>query len=235
VALGLLVLWRLADRPEDAAWLDDGERAIVRARIAAEKREKPVHHLLPALRDPRVLILGVVQFGFLVGSYGVGIWLPLIMKEGQLTNLEIGFLTSGCYILASIGMIGWAWHVDRGGNKVNNLAAACALSALGFVVAIYATAFWMSVAGIAVSLVGINAARGIFFTIPLRFLTGLASAGGLAFINSVGTAGGFVGPTIMGWLVDRTGSYTAGLAAMAGFLMLAAVMAASLRLFVRED
>jgi len=235
VVLGGLILWRLADRPEDAAWLDDRERAIVRDRIAAEKREKPVHRLLPALTDPRVLILGIVQFGFLVGSYGVGIWLPLIMKEGQLSNVEIGFLTSGCYLLASIGMIGWASYVDRGGNKVNNLAASCALGAIGFVVAIYSTEFWMSLGGIAVSLVGINAARGIFFTIPLRFLTGIAAAGGLAFINSVGTAGGFVGPAIMGWLVDRTGSYTAGLAAMAGFLMVASVMAVSLRIFVRED
>jgi nitrate/nitrite transporter NarK len=132
-------------------------------------------------------------------------------------------------------MISWASYVDRGGNKVNNLAAACLLAAIGFGVAIYSTAFWMSLAGIATSLVGINAARGIFFTIPMRFLTGIAAAGGLAFINSVGTAGGFVGPTIMGWLVDRTGSFTAGLAALAGFLLVSSAMAASLKLFVKQD
>ena len=44
---------------------------------------------------------------------------------------------------------------------------------------------------------------GMFWTIPPRFLTGMAAAGGLAFINSIGTMGGFVGPTLMGWLTDE--------------------------------
>ncbi len=82
------------------------------------------------------------------------------------------------------------------------------------------------------ALTGINAARGIFWTIPPRFLTGIAAAGGLAFINSIGTMGGFVGPYIMGWLVDRTGSFSAGLAVMAVFLLAAAGLATSLKLFV---
>jgi hypothetical protein len=47
--------------------------------------------------------------------------------------------------------------------------------------------------------------------------------------------GGFVGPTVMGWLTDRTGSFFAGLAAMAGFLLLAAGLSWSLRLFVKQD
>ena len=82
----------------------------------------------------------------------------------------------------------------------------------------------------AVALIGVNGARAIFWTIPPRFLTGVAAAGGLAFINSIGTTGGFVGPTIMGWLRDTTGSYSAGLLAMSGFLLAAAGLAASLKL-----
>ena len=71
------------------------------------------------------------------------------------------------------------------------------------------------------ALVGITSARAIFWTIPTRFLTGLAAAGGLAFINSIATLGGFVGPYAMGWLRDATGSFSAGLMAMAGLLVLA--------------
>jgi ACS family tartrate transporter-like MFS transporter len=82
--------------------------------------------------------------------------------------------------------------------------------------------------------VGVNAARAIFWTIPPRFLTGLAAAGGLAFINSIGTSGGFVGPTIFGWLTDRTGSFEAGLMALTGFLLVAAALAWWLRSFQAE-
>ena len=95
---------------------------------------------------------------------------------------------------------------------------------------VFADNFWVSIVWMAVALIGVNGARAIFWTIPPRFLTGVAAAGGLAFINSIGTTGGFVGPTIMGWLTDRTGSYSAGLLAMSGFLLLAAGLAASLKL-----
>ena len=91
----------------------------------------------------------------------------------------------------------------------------------------------MSVLWITVALIGVNGARAIFWTIPPRFLSGLAAAGGLAFINSIGTSGGQVGPSIMGWLRDYTGSFSAGLLAMSGFLLLAAGLAWSMRLLVR--
>jgi nitrate/nitrite transporter NarK len=93
----------------------------------------------------------------------------------------------------------------------------------------------VSIVWLTVALSGINAARGLFWTIPPRFLTGIAAAGGLAFINSIGTMGGFVGPTVMGWLTERTGSFLAGLAAMAGFLLLAAGLSWSLKFFVKQD
>ncbi len=66
--LGVAALWVLADRPEDAKWLTEEERQIVRDRLASERREREVKHLLPALKDTRVLVLAGVQFGFLVGS-----------------------------------------------------------------------------------------------------------------------------------------------------------------------
>jgi ACS family tartrate transporter-like MFS transporter len=233
--LGIAVLVVLTERPQDATWLTDEERQVILARVAGEVKHNEVRQLLPALADPRVLILAAVQFGFLVGSYGVGIWLPQIVKVGQISDFEVGLVTSGVYTLASVAMILWANHVDRGGNKVVNLALACLLAGVGLVGAIVATNFWVSVGWLTVSLAGINGARGIFFTIPMRFLTGIALAGGLAFVNSIGTAGGFVGPQIMGWLVDRTGSYSAGLGTLAGFLFASAAAAWSLKLFVKRD
>ena len=233
--LGLVVLAVLTERPEEAAWLTDEEKRTIHDRVSGEVRHHEVRQLLPALKDPRVLILGAVQFGFLVGSYGVGIWLPQIIKLGHLSDLQVGFVTSGVYTIASASMILWANHVDRGGNKVVNLALSCALGGAGLLGAIATHGFWTSLAWLTLSLAGINAARGIFFTIPMRFLTGMALAGGIAFINSIGTAGGFVGPSMVGWLTDQTGSFTAGLAFMAVFLIASAALAWSVKLFVGAD
>jgi MFS transporter, ACS family, tartrate transporter len=85
-----------------------------------------------------------------------------------------------------------------------------------------------------VAVSGVNAARALFWTIPPRFLSGLAMAGGLAFINSIGTMGGFVGPTIMGWLRDQTGSFQVGQMTLGGFLLAASLLAYSLKRFEAE-
>ena len=230
VFVGLFLLWFLSDSPAHAFWLTDAERKIVHDRITGERKPKEVHQLLVALRDPRVLTLAGIQFGFLVGSYGIGIFLPQILNTGVLSSVEIGFVTSGAYAVASVTMVLWAARVDRRGNKVGNLAVACLVTAAGFLFAIaYRDTLWLSVLGITIAVSGVNAARALFWTIPPRFLTGMAAAGGLAFINSIGTAGGFVGPTIMGWLSDRTGSFTAGLFALTGFLLGAAALSWSLK------
>ena len=229
VLLGIAVLWVLTDRPEDAKWLSTEEKAIVRERILREPREREIQRLLPALKDARVVLLALIQFGFTTGSYGVGIWLPQIIKTAHFSNLKVGIVTSICYVLASIGMMIWAARVDKSGRKIRNLWVGCLLSAAGLVFAIWSHSFWISLTWITVALIGLNAARAIFWTIPAGFLTGVASAGGLAFINSVGTIGGFVGPFLMGWLKDRTNSFSAGLLAMAGCLMAATVLTWSLR------
>jgi len=51
-------------------------------------RERPPSSLLAALKDSRVLICAAIQFGFTLGSYGIGIWLPLMLKEYHLSNFR---------------------------------------------------------------------------------------------------------------------------------------------------
>jgi ACS family tartrate transporter-like MFS transporter len=63
---------------------------------------------------------------------------------------------------------------------------------------------------------------------PLLF-TGPAAAGCLALINSIGNLGGFAGPYMMGFAKDRTGSFSAGLLGLAGFLVAGAVAAVLLK------
>ncbi|HEY2134096.1 MAG TPA: MFS transporter [Acetobacteraceae bacterium] len=235
VLLGVLVLCVLADRPQEASWLTQDERNALDEMLAAEVRERPKHSVLSAIADTRVLILAAVQFGFTLGSYGIGIWLPLIVKAHHLTNLTVGFISAVPYLFACLGMLAWAWHVDRTGRKISNLTITCLLSAVGLVISVLTSSLLIGLFGLTVALIGVTAARAVFWTIPTRFLTGIAAAGGLAFINMIGTIGGFAGPAMMGWLRDATGSFTAGLMAMAGIMLAATALAASLRLVVQQE
>ena len=226
VVLGVLVRRFLPDTPEAAPWLSPGGRALVRQRLAEEIRVRPTGQFRALLRDARVWILGCIYFGFTIGSYGIQVWLPLILKAEHFSNTTVGFLAAIPYLFAVIGMIAWAGFVDRHGRRIDNVTVTCLLAAVGFGVALWTGTFLLSFAGLCIALVGVNAARAVFWAIPSRYLTGIAAAGGLALINSIGTLGGFAGPWIVGALRESTGSFAAGLTAMAGFLTATAVFSA---------
>ena len=63
-----------------------------------------------------------------------------------------------------------------------------------------------------------------FWPLPSNFLSGTAAAAAIAAINSVGNLGGLIGPSLVGWLKDTTGSFEAGLYAMAGFALISAIV-----------
>jgi MFS transporter, ACS family, tartrate transporter len=235
VALGLVILRIVADRPAAATWLTIEERLIVEDRIASDSVRHELSHFWMALRDKRVLLLALIHFGFTTGSLGVGIWLPQILKPAFNSNLTIGFVSAAPYVVASISMLVWARSVDRRGRRSSDLIVACGMAAGGLLLSIVFEAFWLSFFWLTVALIGITSARAILWTIPSRFLSGTGAAGGMAFINATGVLGGFVGPAMMGWFKDSTGSFSAGLTAMGTCLLVATALAAVIGTMVPRE
>jgi MFS transporter, ACS family, tartrate transporter len=235
IILGFLLLLLLVDKPDQASWLSDEEKKAVQARLSVETKEREKRDFWASLRDSRVLVLALVQFLFTIGSYGVAIFLPLIVKAQDFSNFAIGFLIAIPSLIACVVMIYWAGAVGRSGRKITGLASTCLVSGIGLLIAVWADSFVISFLGLTAVVVGTNTARAILWTIPTRFLSGIGAAAGLAFINTFGVFGGFVGPSIMGFLKDATGSFNAGLTVLSGFLFLATALAFSLkRLIVQE-
>jgi MFS transporter, ACS family, tartrate transporter len=235
VPLGVMTLWLLADRPQSASWLTSEERDALDHVLVCEVRERPHSSLLAALMDARVLICAVIQFGFTLGAYGIGIWLPLMLKEYHLANATIGWIATIPYLFATVGMILWARYVDHKGKRIANLAIACALGAAGLLLPVLSNSLASAVIGFSLALIGVTSARAIFWTIPTRFLTGVAAAGGLAFINSIATTGGFFGPSMMGMLKEFSGSYVVGLLAVAAIIFASTLASLSLKLFISRE
>jgi ACS family tartrate transporter-like MFS transporter len=88
----------------------------------------------------------------------------------------------------------------------------------------------MIVLSFAICQVGQRSVQGVFWAIPPMVLGGTAAAAGIALINSIGNLGGFVGPTVMGWLRGASGNYSSGLLVLAAALVIEAVLVLSLRL-----
>ncbi len=235
VLLGFAIPWLVADGPRDAKWLTPRERDVVLHALETEERDHPVESLWSAVTDKRILILAGIQFGFLMGSYGLAVWLPLILKGHDLTNTEVGWLAALPFLLACIVLILWAQQVDRSGRRIANLVASCVLATIGFVLSIVVASPVPSYIGITLAVIGITTTRGLFWALPPRVLQGIGAAGGIAFLNTIGTLGGFLGPVSMGWLKDLTGSFNSGLAFMAALLALSAVLSVALRFVMAKE
>ncbi len=233
-ALGLYTLYALPDRPRDARWLTDVQKAALEARLAEENHPGASHNLWAALRDPRVLILAFSYFCLIVGVLGITLWLPQMLKQKGLSTTAIGVTSTVPYLIASIGMVIWSYRMDRSRAFLGSYVVACVVAAGGFALAAAVASLPIMVAGIALAMVGMNACRPAIFSLLPGFLQGSAAAAGIALVNSIGNLGGFLGPYMMGWLKDATGSFSAGLLGLAGMLTLAAVSAPLITLFRKE-
>lgn len=231
--LGVILLIVLVEKPSQAKWLTADEKQALTDAITNEPRGKVSHNFRAVLRDPRIFVLSILQFGFTVGSYGIGIFLPQILGEHHLSILAIGLLSAVPYICGCMATVLWSGSVDRRGRRSLNLAITCALGAAGLLISVWIPSLAMAMIGLTIAIIGVTSARGIFWSIPPQFLAGSGAASGLALISSIGAFGGFMGPVLMGWLKTATGSFSSGLVCMAVLIAISGVLALLLPVWLR--
>lgn len=235
VALGLVVLAYLTDGPEDATWLTPAERGWLSERLCEERSQCERRH---GLSVRQALLNGTVwQLGLLIllcnafGVYGLGLWLPQIVREfSGLNDFTVGVVTAVPNLVAAVAMVLVGAHSDRSGERLLHVAGAATAAGLGFVASAYLHSPGPVVLALSLAAAGLLSSHGPFWTLPSRFLSGSAAAGGIALIVSVANLAGFVAPYVMGLLKEASGSFQSGLVALG----LASLAGAALALHLRR-
>ncbi|MBI3411620.1 MAG: MFS transporter, partial [Planctomycetes bacterium] len=236
VILGIVTLFYLTDRPELAGWLTADERTWLVARMALEEKYKQDRHgltLLNAFTDHRVWLLIALYFTIAIGANAFGFYLPKLIKDKfpEQREFQIGLLAAIPNLCAAVCMILNGIHSDRSGERRWHIALPAFLAALGWTLTAWLDDPAFYLAALALVQMGIMSMLPVFWTLPSSFLGGVAAAGGIALINSIGNLGGFVGPNIIGQLQRISGDFTSGVIALACILTLGVVLA----LCVRRD
>jgi cyanate permease len=231
ILLAFAAFFYLTDRPADAHWLSDERRWWLQRRLGAENaRRAPVSpaSVLASLYDHRVLALSLVYFGAVACGYGVGFWLPTIVRGFGLSIAMTGWVSAIPYAVAFVGTVWWGLRSDHREERTMHLAVALALAAIGIGGSAFLADPVMKMIALSIGAFGTYASLPIFWTLPTAFLAGAAVAPGIAAINSIGNLAGFSGPFVMGWIKDATGGFSLGLMTIAACALLAVGIALAL-------
>ncbi len=233
VILGLVVIFVLPDRPQNARWLSSAEKTWIQSRLdeeALKSRGRAHFRLSEAFMSGRIWLLCFIYFLLTVGIYGYEMWLPSIIKEfSGLSYSVVGIINAIPYLIAVVVMLIIGYHSDRTGERRWHVAVAAFAAAAGFGFSAYLQNPYMALIALMVALVGLKSAMGPFWALSTTFLSGTAVAGGIALINSVGNLGGFVGPTLVGIVNDRTGKISISLWILGGALLLMGILILTIR------
>ena len=126
-------------------------------------------------------------------------------------------------------MLAWGRHSDAKGERVVHVALAAGLAAIGLLSSILFSTPLLALCALGVASIGIYATLGPFWPIPSRFLRGTAAAGGIALINAIGNLGGFIGPYLVGWVRETTGSFKLAMLVLAIAAAIAALLVLTLK------
>jgi MFS transporter, ACS family, tartrate transporter len=225
VVMGVVTIWYLTDWPEQAEWLPADEKAWITTELQQEKEAKKRHRsysVWQALRHRDVILLTLCYFCAMTGSYGIAFWLPTILKRlSGKSDLLVTLFAALPYLAAFIGQQVNSWHSDR--TRERRWHATIPVFVCGLAIAL-AVAYRSN---LAVSLGFFVLAGGsfygfqpVFWTVPTLFLSESAAAASIGLINSVGNLGGLVGPMVMGYLANRTHSFSPGLLYLVASLFL---------------
>ena len=222
VLLGYVFWKSMADRPADAPWLTEQEKSIVAKAIDETAAKQTTHKFIDALREPSVYVMAAAYFGIMCGIYAVSFWLPTILKDnGIQSTFAIGMLTAIPYLLTIPAMILLSRSSDRHQERKWHAVVPSLVAAAGLTVAAFtASNFLLSFVALCIAVCAVWGAYTVFWAVPSQHFGGTAAVGGIAFINTIGILGGFVAPTIMGFVREATGSTQGGLLTMVGLLFM---------------
>ncbi|EPF6186892.1 MFS transporter [Acinetobacter baumannii] len=214
VLVGLLVLAVLKDSVQDANWLTQDEKNLVKQELAQDNQHKEGHASVKEfIADKRLWLLAGIYFCVVMGQYAITFWLPtLIRNSGISDNWHIGLLTGLPYMCAIVVMILAGRSGDHFQERRWHLIIPMCAGAIALTFAtLFASNLTLSLICLCIAASGVLTASSLFWMLPTNFLGGVSAAAGIAAVNSFANLAGFCSPYLIGWVTTNTGSNAIGM------------------------
>lgn len=231
IAMGIII-WRfLPDSPDRVGWLATDERTWLTGALATEASTSTAHaSVFKAISDRRVLMFGIVWFLCTGGLNAYLVTMQLILAEKTGFSADsVGQLTAVCGVVGVIMLLGMSARSDRRKERFWHIMLPWMVGAGAFIA--LAMSDLPAVAIIAALLIAgtILPVHSIFYAALTEGLHERHRAVSIAAVNTFGQFGAFMATSSFGVARDVTGSYNAGLAAIAAGAVVSVVLLNILR------
>jgi nitrate/nitrite transporter NarK len=228
VLIGVLVYFVLVNKPEQAKFLSEREKQVVKQVMDTDAAQrgagKSAHHgkLMAAFTDPKTWILAFVYFTCACGVYTLTFWMPTMVKSLGIKDIAtIGWYTAIPFAGGAAGILLFSRSSDYFKERRWHVAAPLVLGAIAlYTTTLLGGALVPTMAALTIAALFTFGGGTLFWSIPPTYLSREAAATGIAVISSIGILGGFVSPTLLGWIKTATGSLNNGLLFMMGVICL---------------
>lgn len=230
VLLGTFVFWCMPNNYRSAKFLTEHEKDMIEFELQIENKVKNSscqnNSLLGFLLSPWVWYFCMVYFFIEMGEYAIGFWMPSIIQNCGMDNLNhIGLLSAIPYLIACVVMIYVGRSADLRNERRWHLVVPMLVGMVGLMLAAqFSNSMIIAMIGLTLATTGVLTALPMFWTVPQSLLGTAAAAGGLALINSIGNLAGFVSPYLIGWIKDLTNSTDLALYIIGLSVLIAAVL-----------
>jgi MFS transporter, ACS family, tartrate transporter len=227
IVLGIIGIFYLTDRPQQATWLSTEQRNWLLGALERDAKATGVVHgegVLRTITKPMVLLFGFCNFGLFCGLASLFPWLPQIIKTFGLPVSQVGLVTAIPPIAGLVGMIALSRHSDRVGERFYYAVMTFVIAAIGFAIAAFATTPVWIIAGFMVANVGVYGTQAVFWTIPQSYMSRQSAPGAIGLVSTIGSIGGAIIPVVIGRAKDASGGFTIGFLVVSAVLVMAAVL-----------
>lgn len=230
VLLGIVAFFLLPDGPDTATWLNAEEKRLLATELGTANGR---HGSFGAvLKDPKVYVLAIAYLCLIAPIYAVSFWLPTIFKlAGVGSTVAVGWYAAIPYAVAALTIFYGGRSSDRHGERRYHIAVPVFIAFLSICAWVFFDGSLLAAIVLFTLATAMTwMANVVFWAVPSEYIKGDASAGAIAFINTIGLSGGFWGPAIIGWAKTTTGNMHLGFLVMAAMLLISAILIFLLRL-----
>ena len=233
VFMGLVTLWYLTDRPQQAQWLPEEEKQWLTAELKAEEAGKIAAgrvRVMDALRYPQTFLLIAIFFLTCTGNQSLIFFLPSITESMKSLPIEVRTLAAGLpYACSAAGILLNGMWAHRTGELRWHTAVPMLATGTSLVLTVLSgNHVWLTMSMFCLAGFTSQAYLPAFWTLPSTLLGKSAAATAVGLI-CLGNLGGLAGPWLFGYLKTITGRYDTGLWVLAGCMLLAGTLATRIR------